>query len=85
MSLPLPKMTSKAVQKITSNNVQNMSVTELQSFMQKHGFNEKTLADFLGVTVQAIRLWTRGQREISIINTRILRMMNKYPHLMKEF
>lgn len=59
--------------------------SELKSFMNTHGVSTFELAEILGVSVQAISLWLLGKREISITNTKIILLFNKYPRLMKEF
>lgn len=85
MNLPPPKMVSNAVKAITTREERALTVEEVQDFMRRHGFNDKTFAEFLGVTLQAVRLWVRGQRDMSLTNSRLLRMFDKYPHLMREF
>lgn len=64
---------------------ENMTPEELEKFMRKHGFGEKEMGEFMGVTLQGVRLWLSGERAISVTNTRIIRLFNKHPHLMKEF
>lgn len=76
---------SSAVQAITPSNQENLTVEELEAFMNLHGFSDSALGEFLGVTLQAVRLWRRNQREISLTTTKVVRLMVKFPHLMKEF
>lgn len=63
----------------------NLTVEELSKFMRKHGFSEKEFAEFLGVTPQAVRLWVTGQREISVTNTRLIRLLDKHSTLISAF
>ena len=84
MNIPLPQ--SKAVEAITAmDDTELMSIEELQGFMNLHGYSDIGLSKFLGVTVQAVRLWKRGQRDISLTNTKLIRLFVKYPQLMQEF
>lgn len=88
--IPLPKNMNKpkvssAVEQITSSNDETLTVDELLHFMKLHGFHESGLAEFLGVTKQAVNLWIKGQRDINMTMTKVIRLMQKYPHLMKEF
>lgn len=84
--IPLPKQKSDAVKAFTlKKRDSNMTANEMIDFQNKHGFSDDDLATFLGVTKQAVRLWTRGQREINMTITRVLRLLDRYPHLLKEF
>ena len=58
---------------------------EIIEFMNLHGFGYREFAELLGVTYQAVKLWTNGKRYIGLTNSRLLRLFNKYPYLMKEF
>lgn len=82
MSLPLP---GKPKDLPFVKNKENLTITELQAFMQKYGLSHQEFADTLGVTIQAITLWIKGQREISLTVTRTVRLLNKYPQLIREF
>lgn len=80
MTIPSPIAKKKEIVRS-----ENMSLEELVIFMKKHGFAEKEFADFMGVTPQGVRLWVTGQREVSVTNTRLLRMLDKYPQLIAGF
>ena len=80
MSMPTPGQ-----KRPVSKAVENLTAQELKEFMQKHGFSEAELSDLLGVTKQGLRLWIRDQREINLTATRVIRMFEKYPGLMREF
>jgi transcriptional regulator with XRE-family HTH domain len=62
-----------------------MSLKELNDFMKLHGISDKELSEIFGVTIQAVKLWLNGQREFSVTNSRLVRMFNKYPQLIREF
>jgi DNA-binding transcriptional regulator YiaG len=79
MNMPMPTVTKR------TPVPENMTSKELDAFMKKHGFGEKEMADFMGVTIQGVRLWLSGERAISVTNTRLIRLMIKHPSLMKEF
>ena len=64
---------------------QKLTVAELKAFMDLHGFSKKEFADFLGVTVQAVKLWLNDDRDISVTNSRLIRLLTKFPQLIKEF
>lgn len=77
MSIPAPTPRVTATEKL--------SAQELKDFMKRHGFSEKEMAEFLGKTVQGIKLWLQGQREINVTVSRLLKLMDKYPQLIREF
>lgn len=77
MNMPVPFPTKEAENLI--------SAQELKAFMDKHGFGEREMGEFLGVTWQAVRLWVRGERGISLTTSKLIRLFNKYPQLMREF
>ena len=62
-----------------------LTIKELRTFMNTHGFSEREFADFLGVTRQGINLWLLGSRDISLTISRLIRLLAKYPKLIKEF
>lgn len=64
---------------------ENLTIKELIAFMTINGLSHKEFADILGVKVQAVTLWLKGQRDISLTTTRVIRMMQKYPQLIREF
>jgi DNA-binding transcriptional regulator YiaG len=64
---------------------EKMSSEDLQKFMRKHGLSEDEFAQILGLTPGAVRHWTTGIREISVTTTRLIKMFDKYPTLLKEF
>lgn len=81
MNIPSPL--AKKLESV--RKAKNLTTEELTKFMKRHGFDEKELAELLGITPQAVRLWTTGQREISITNTRLVRLLDKHPTLMRDF
>lgn len=62
-----------------------MTPEELAKFMKKHGFSAKELSELLGLSIQAVMLWQSGERPIKHTNTRLIRLFDKYPALLKEF
>lgn len=67
--------------------IENEKLTpqELQTFMNHHGISVREMSEILGVTVKAVQWWLGGQREISVTNSRLVRLFDKYPQLIKEF
>lgn len=58
---------------------------EIIQFQKFHGFTDVTLAEFLGVTVQCVRLWLRNERQVTLLTSKVIRLMNKYPNLLRDF
>lgn len=86
MGMPLPTM--KKNEPIVSkrrSEPENMTPDQIGKFMKKHGIDEKEFAEILGCTIQAVRLWVTGQREFSVTNSRLLRMFDKHPQLIRDF
>jgi DNA-binding transcriptional regulator YiaG len=86
MGLPVP--TSKKKEVITSKRSvesERLSSDELNAWMKKNGIGDKELAEIFGVTIQAVKLWTTGQRDFSITNSRLINLFKKYPQLIREF
>ena len=64
---------------------EKMSPEELLKFMNTHGINVKELSEILGVTSPAVRFWLNGTREMSILISRLIRLFDKNPLLLREF
>ena len=79
MAIPTPKSSER----IRSN--ERLPTKDLIEFMNHHGVSDNEFAEILGVTLQAVRLWKSGQREFSVLNSRLIRMFIKYPNLIREF
>lgn len=62
-----------------------MTKEEFSQFIIKHDFTRSTLAEFLGVTPQAVRFWELGERPVPQTTIRILRFFDKYPAMMGKF
>jgi len=67
------------------NKSEKINAEELQAFMDKHGISQKELSEILGVSIQAVMLWVASKRDISVTNSRLVRLFDKYPHLIREF
>jgi len=74
MTMPIPNIICE-----------KLSPEEVEDFMNRHGYDEWAFAEFLGVTVQAVRLWLNGKRDFSVLNSRLLRLFDKKPELMLEY
>lgn len=73
-------------EKITSRRRhEKLLIKELMVFMHKHGISANELAEILGVSGQAVSLWLSGKRDVSLTTSRLIRMLDKYPHLIREF
>lgn len=79
MTIPTPNDSKR----IKSN--EKLSAHELNTFMDENGISVKEFAEILGVTEQAVKLWKNGNREFSITNSRLIRIFQKYPRLIREF
>ena len=63
----------------------NLTPKELIAFMHHYGISKRELSEILGVTIQAVTFWLKGKREISLTITRLVRLFEKYPQLIREF
>lgn len=70
---------------MSTRNMDNLLIKELQEFMDLHGVSRKELAQILGVTIQGVNLWMNGKRDISLTTSRLVRLFIKYPLLIREF
>lgn len=62
-----------------------LSAKELKEFMNTHGLTIRELSEILGVSVTAVSYWLSGDRNVSPVSARIIRLFKKYPTLLKEF
>lgn len=92
--MPLPKP-SDLVKRLNEENTTHdteyvqddiqLSADQLKNFLNYHGLSDKEFSDLLGVSPQAVKLWKTGQREFSETNSKLLRLFDKHPKLMREF
>lgn len=75
--MPLPNTVKKQTLNITSE--------ELILFMNHHGLSKEELADILGVTWQAVRMWLVGDRVVNVTISKLIRLFDRKPFLMREF
>lgn len=61
-----------------------VSVLEFNTFLNKHGIADIEFAEIFGVSVQAVWLWKKGERELSLTNSKVIRLLDRYPQLLKE-
>ncbi len=83
MSLPSPFKVKETVTKRLKN--ERLTHEEINQFMMLNGISDAEMAAIFGVTLQCVRLWVRGQREFSVTNSRLIRLFQKYPNLIREF
>lgn len=83
--MPSPNQTVIASPTVSVRDDSKLTSDQLVSFMNTHGISIQELSEILGVSNQAVRLWTSGQRDFSITNSKIVRLMMKKPHLIREF
>lgn len=68
-----------------SADLGRLKVAELNDWMAKEGISDKEMSEIFGVSIQCVRYWKSGQREFSITNSRLIRLFQKYPRLVREF
>jgi len=71
--------------KDNSYNLKPLLIKELDEFMKMNGLSKHEFALILGITPQAVQLWLDGKRDINLTITRLVRMFQKYPVLLREF
>jgi len=84
MGIPTPKPAAPVVSERIRPH-EKLSAKELNEFMNHNGISIDEFGKILGVTNQAVRLWITEQREFSVTNTRLIRLFQKYPQLIREF
>lgn len=60
-------------------------MNEIKAFMIKHNLTKGQFADLMGFTRPAAHHWVLGQREVPEVVLRVMKMIDKYPGLLKEF
>lgn len=79
--MPAPKH----IESIRTRPEEKLTPKQLNSYLKREGLTKDEWAKILGVSVQAVHLWTSGDRDFSVTNTRLVRLFQKYPQLLKEF
>lgn len=62
-----------------------MKKDELRSFLQRHNISPTAFAEVVGVTRVAVLHWLSGRRTVSLTISRLCRLFDKSPDLLKEF
>ena len=62
-----------------------MTPQELRSFLDKHELTPSNFAILIGVTYICVLHWLDGRRSISLPISRMIRLFDRRPELMKEF
>lgn len=68
---------------MTSDKV--MTAKQVQEWRLKFKMDQKAMGELLGVTWQAVRYWERGERDVPVTTAKTLRLLAKFPQLLKEF
>lgn len=85
MALPSPVKKKEVISKRLIKENEHLKAEEIAKFMRKHGMSEQEFAEIIGVTIQGVYLWLSGERKFSVTNSRLLRLLDKYPTLIREF
>lgn len=85
MAMPAPTKKNEIVHSKRSSEGEKMTPDELNKWMNQNGISDRELSEIFGVTEPAVRLWTSGQRGFSVTNSRLIRLFQKYPTLLREF
>lgn len=62
-----------------------MKSNEVVNFRLKNNLTQKELAKLLGITFQAVMFWENGSRQVPPTTSKLLKLFDKYPQLLKEF
>lgn len=62
-----------------------MSAEEFKAYRISLNFTHKDMAQQIGVTPMAIKLWETNQRRIPETTVRLVKLFKKFPQVMKEF
>lgn len=62
-----------------------MTGHELSLFLAKYQIAPDDFAEMIGLTRSAVAHWLSGKRSIARPYGRLVRLFDKYPHLMREF
>lgn len=62
-----------------------MKGKELLQYRESLNISFYEMADLIGVSWQAVRLWEKDQRQIPETTVRLIRLFQKFPQLRDEF
>lgn len=77
--MPMPKTERN------SDRNYKVEAEELADFMNHHGISVRELAEILGVSESAVKSWRCGFREMDLTKSRLIRLFDKRPELLREF
>jgi len=76
-------MTVRESRRVSHN--ERLDPEELRAFMNLHGISSKELSEIFGVSQVAVHFWLTGEREMTITNSRLIRLFERHPKLIGEF
>lgn len=62
-----------------------MTPSDVCSFMDRHGLDNNTLADAIGVTNSAVVHWRNGTRKVPEVEVRVMRLFDANPAFIDFF
>lgn len=65
-------------------HVKQLTTEELQKFMSFHGVSDKELATMIGKSARTIESWLNGNRNICLTTSKLIRLLDRYPTMMRE-
>lgn len=65
--------------------MKDLKKQNLNEFIKKYNLSRDVMAQLCGVTAQAVRLWSIGDREVPEIVFKCIKVWNEKPELMNEW
>lgn len=60
------------------------TASEVREFMDRHGINSSEFARRFCVSTQTVTYWRSGERVPSPMATKFMRLIDKFPNLLRE-